>query len=226
MAEEWRVAIDLGDATSAGRSGLWRCKRDLAREMRDRTEGAVVVVGAPSPGPIARLGAWLASGGSHVSAYTDNRATAEAAARVAREVTGQHALAARVCVECWRPVKKHWEDASAVSQSDLAEEYDYQQQEDRRLSAETGVAQWRVRVGLRTHGDTATLAQRLLSDGHHVSQGWKSVVAGADSEDDARRLADEIRQYAPGDADVHAERADTPLHAPDVFLEPPGLPHW
>lgn len=224
VAERWRVAIVLGDPAGARRSGLWRCKRDVAREMRDRTGGAVVVVGAPGSGLIARLGVWLDSGESPVSAYTDNRAAAEAAARVAREVTGQHGLAARVSVECWRPAQRRWEDASAVSQRDLAEERDYQQREDRRLSAETGVAQWRVRIELRSHRDTVALAQRLSSDGHQVEQGWKAVVAGADSEDDAHRLAEKTRQYAPADAEVHAERADTPDWSSGPFVPPGGGP--
>lgn len=181
----------------------------------------MVVTGAPGSGLIARLGAWLVSGESPVSAYTDNRAAAEEAARAAREVMGQHGLAARVSVECWRPVKRRWEDASAVSQRDLAEERDYQQREDRRRSAETGVAQWRVRVDLRTHRDTVALAQRLSSDGHQVDQGWKSVVASAGSEDDAHRLAEKTQQYAPSDAKVHAERADTPVYTGDDFAAGP-----
>ena len=122
---------------------------------------------------------------------------------------------------------KRWEAASAVSQRELAEERDYQQREDRRLSAETGAAQWRVRVELRTHRDTVTLAQRLSSDGHQVNQGWKSVVASADSEDDAHRLAEMTQQYAPSDAEVHAERADTPLYSGEDSaagpLDFPGL---
>jgi hypothetical protein len=212
VADKWRVVILPGDAAGAGRSGLWRFKRDVAREMPDRTGGAVVVAGAPSPGLVSRLRAWLDSGESPVSAYTHDRAAAEAAARVAREVAGQHGLAARVSVECWLPVERRWADASAVSQRDLAEEHDHQQREDRRLSAETGVAQWRVRVELRTHRDAVALAQRLSGDGHQVDQGWNSVLAGADSEDDAHRLAENIQQYPPPGAEVHAERADTPIY--------------
>lgn len=210
MAEQWRVAIVLGDAAGVGWSGLGRCKRDLAREMQDRT--GVVVVGVRD------------SGQSPVFAYPGNRAAAEAAAQVAREVTGQHGLAARVSVECWRPVKGQWEDASAVSQRDLDEERDRQQREDRRLSAETGVAQWRVRVELRTHRDTVALARRLSSEGHQVDQGWKSVVASADTEDDASRLAEKTRQYAPSDAEVHAERADTPDWSSGPIAPPSGGP--
>jgi hypothetical protein len=50
---------------------------------------------------MARMGARLDSGESPVSAYTDNRAAAETAARVAREVTGQHGLTAQVPALTW-----------------------------------------------------------------------------------------------------------------------------
>ena len=147
--------------------------------------------------------------------------------RVAREVAGQHGLTARVTVECWRPAQNQWQDASAVSERDLAEEHDYQQREDRRRSAETGVAQWRVRAELRTHLDAVALAQRLTADGHEVGQGRKSVTASASSEDDARRLAEKIRQYAPAGAEEHAERADTPVYTGEDWatgpLDFPGL---
>jgi hypothetical protein len=227
VTDRWRVVIVLGEAAGAGRSGLWRFKRDVAREMGDRTGGAVVVVGAPSSGPVGRLGTWLTSGESPVSAYTGDRAAAEVAARAAREVAGQHGLAARVSVERWHPVTGQWEDASAVSQRDLAEEHDDQQREDRRRSAETGVAQWRVRIELRTRRETVALAQRLSSDGHQVDQGWKSVVAGADSEDDAHRLAEKTQQYAPSDAEVHVERADTPINTgEDSASGPQDFPIW
>ena len=143
---------------------------------------------------------------SPVVAYADNRLGAEAAAQVAREVTGQHGLAARVSVECWLPVKGRWEDASALSQRDLAEERDDQPREDRRLSAETGIAQWRVRAELRTHRDAVALARRLSAEGHQVIKGWKSVLAFANTVDDANRLAEQTRLYAPADAAVRAEQ--------------------
>lgn len=225
MAERWRVAVVLDGAAGAARSGLSRCKRDVAREMQERSGGAVVVAGGPGSGLIGSLRGWLDSAESPVSAYTDNRAVAEAAAGVAREVTGQHGLPARVSVQCWHPVKRQWEDASALSDRDLAAAHEDQQREDRRLSAETGVAQWRVRVELRTHRDAVALAQRLSGDGHQVSQARQSVAASAASEDDAHRLAEKIQQYAPSDAEVHEERADTPDGTPDVFFGP-ATPSW
>jgi hypothetical protein len=223
VAERWRVAIIPGGAAGAGPAGLrrWRYKRAVAREMQDRTSGAVVVAGKPSSGLTGWLRAWFDWRGSSLSAYTDDHAAAEVAARVAREVTGQHGLSARVSVECWHPLKRRWQEASAVSERDLAAERDRQERNDRRLSAETGVAQWRVRVELRFHRDAAALAQRLSSDGHQVDQGWKSVLAKANSEDDARRLAERIQQYAPAGTEVHAERADTAVYTGEDWTAGP-----
>jgi hypothetical protein len=99
-------------------------------------------------------------------------------------------------------------DASAVSEAALADERDYQRREERRLSAETGIARWRVRVDLRTHRDALALGQRLSNDGRQVEQRWKYVVARADSEDDALGLAERIRQDAPPGAEVLTHRAD------------------
>jgi hypothetical protein len=181
--------------------------------MRDGSGGAVVVTGVPGAGLIARLRAWTVARKSPVSAYTDNRAAAEAAAQIAREVAGQHGLAARVSVVCRHPVTRQWADASAVSERDLAEAHDQQQREDRLRSAETGVARWRVRAELRTHRDTVALAQRLSGDGHEVNQGWKAVLTSAGSEDDAHQLAEKIKRYAPAAAEVRAEPAGTPVYS-------------
>lgn len=216
VAEQWRAVIVLDDARADKSSAMWRCKRDLAREVTDRTSGAAIVVGVPSSRLKAWTLAWAAStrvaGKSPVCAYTSNRAAAEAAAQAARDVAGQHGTSARVSIEYWRPVKRKWEDASAISESDLSEDRHFQQREDRHLSME-GAPQWWVRVELRTHRHAVALAQRLSDDGHHVDQslktGWKTVLASAETEDDARRLAEKAKQYAPDDAAVFAERSGT-----------------
>ena len=215
VAARWRVVIVLDDAFDAA-----QCKRDLAQQMRARA--GVVVIGGPVSAAYD-VGSWLLgsqhSGESPLTALAGDRVAAEAAAQVARQVLNQNRKTGRVLVECWRPVTKQWQDASSVSDGDLAEEHDYQQREDRRLSAETGVPQWRVRVDLRTHRDTVTLARRLSIDGLHVTRDWKAVLAGADCEDDALRLAENIRHNSPSGAEVFVERADA-LGTPD--LAPPG----
>lgn len=228
MAEEWRVTIALDGAPDTERAAWRRCMLDVAREMRERSEGAVAVPALPGSGLISRLRARFDLAESPVVAYADSRGAAELAARVAEEVTGQRGVAVSISVACWRPVRRRWEDAATVSRRDLAKElrslHEYKQREDRRLSAETGVAQWRVRVELHNHRDTVALAQRLSADGHHLHQAWKSVVADADSEDDAHLLAEKVQRYAPADAKVHAERAVTTVPPPSGESRPYGAP--
>lgn len=79
-------------------------------------------------------------------------------------------------------------------------------------SAESGIAQWQVRVELRTHRGTVALAERLSAAGEPIARRWKSLVARADDEDDAHRLLDTIRLYTAADAVVHVERT-APIHA-------------
>lgn len=224
MAEEWRVTIVLDDAPGAegstdGAAGMTSRKmrkrdrgrvrrtRDLAREMRNRLDGGIVAPDVPSGVGFFPLFARLSSlDGSPVRVYVDTREAAEAAAQVAREVGGQRGLSVDVSVECWHPREERW-DAAAISRHDLAEEerisHQRQQQEERRASTETGIAQWQVRAELGTHRDTVTLAERLSAEGHVIARGWKFLVVGADSEDDAHRLAEKIRMYSPADAKIH-----------------------
>jgi hypothetical protein len=57
------------------------------------------------------------------------------------------------------------------------------------------------------------LAQRLSAEGHRITQGWKFLVAGADSEDDAHRLADKIRMCTAADTKINVG-PNTPVNPP------------
>lgn len=226
MAEEWRVTIALDDAPGAdGSTGARsmtprevrkrdrardRRMRDVAWELRDRLDGAAMEPDVPSRSRFrllerldVRLGLLDCSS---VRVYMDSREDAEAGGQIGHEVAGARGLAADVTVECWHPREERW-DAAPISQDDLAEEervsHEHEQQRQRRRSAETGIAQWQVRAELGTHDGTVALAQRLSAEGHSIDRGWKFVVAGADSEDDAHRLADKIRMYTAADAKIH-----------------------
>jgi hypothetical protein len=69
-----------------------------------------------------------------------------------------------------------------------------------------------------------TLARRLSSEGHQVGRRWTSVVAAAHSEDDAHRLAEMAQQYAPPDAEVLTERADTLDYTDDADFSGGTIP--
>lgn len=198
VAQKWRVTIALHGAPGAARCRQRR--REVAQEIRDRLGGEVAEEGE-----------------SRVRIYVGSQETAEAAAQVAREVTGQHGLPADVSVECFHPLERLWADGATASRHDLAEEvrtlreheqreHDAHQQEERRRSAETGIAQWQVHVKLRTHRGTVALAEQLSADGQPVIRRWRSLIAGASCEDDAHRLAETIRLHTGTDAVVRVER--------------------
>lgn len=89
------------------------------------------------------------------------------------------------------------------------------------------MAEWQVRAELRTRRDTVALAQRLSADGLHFEKGWKLIVAGATSEDDANRLGETIRLHAAANAEVHVRRlARSParFHVPGGPSIPPPPP--
>ena len=70
--------------------------------------------------------------------------------------------------------------------------------------AQSGRALWEVRLELPSHGRTRELADRLEQDGLHVIRRWTFLLVGADSEDDARELAERLRNEAP-DAAIQVE---------------------
>ena len=59
--------------------------------------------------------------------------------------------------------------------------------------------------------DGDALADKLRSEGRTVIRRWRFLVVGANNEDDARELAEQIRQEAPPDATVRAEHSGTRL---------------
>ena len=63
-------------------------------------------------------------------------------------------------------------------------------------AAASGIAQWEARVECRSHREAVALASKLRSEGRAVVRRWKFLVVGANSEDEARELAEQIRREA------------------------------
>jgi hypothetical protein len=81
-------------------------------------------------------------------------------------------------------------------------------------SLATGAAQWEVRVDFPSHQEAVALAATLRSEGLPVIRRWKFLVVGANNEDEARELADQIRREAPTDARIRAE--PSPVYLPFI----------
>jgi hypothetical protein len=107
-------------------------------------------------------------------------------------------------LEHWDPVGGKWQHA--VVNPEQAAAWARSQEEDRVWSVASGKAAWTVRVELASHHDLVLLARRLKSGGWQVIRRRKYLLAGANCEDDASRLAAQIRADTSADAVVSVER--------------------
>jgi hypothetical protein len=110
-------------------------------------------------------------------------------------------------VDRWHDLEQSWEDESVPLPQTEAEreaERDRLEETEEAESRATGRALWEVRLELPSHGETQDLADRLEQEGLHVIRRWTFLLVGAESEDDARKLADRLRAEAP-DAAIQVE---------------------
>jgi len=192
MADDWRVTIDFDDEADGTQLGEWLAAVDLEGEERTSLGDRVIV----------------SRDGPRVYLYADS---AEPAREVLRTVSArieQEGHAAVTSLERWHPVEQAWKDDSVPmpdTPEELAAEHDRFQEREAAESAETGAAQWEVRIELGTHEETVALAERLESEGIPVVRRHTFLLAGAANEDDARQLAERIRGEASGSAKVEVE---------------------
>ena len=152
----------------------------------------------------------VGAGDSQVFLYAGSEIAAEEAERVARAVLAEHGIEAEFALDRWHPVEEEWEDAgAAIPRTDAERQTEHQKLLDAETaeSLSTGYAQWEARVEFPTHHEAVALAGKLRSEGKPVVRRWKFLVVGANNEDDARQLAEQIRQEAPPDATVSAEHS-------------------
>ena len=126
-------------------------------------------------------------------------------------VLAQHSVSADFRLERWDLLGEAWRDTAAESTGDAAPDphavHDRQQEQDRQQSLATGFAAWQVRVELPSQRDVRALAQRLKTEGWPVRQRRNYLVAGANCEDDASDLAEEIAGCGWAGAGIRVERA-------------------
>ena len=192
MADDWRVTIDFDDEGDGTQLTEWLAAVDLEGEQRSSLGGRVIV----------------SRDGPRVYLYADSEEPAREVLRTVSARIDQEGHAAVTALERWHPVEQVWKDGSVPlpdTPEELAEEHERLQEREAAESAETGAAQWEVRIELGTHEETVALAERLESEGIPVVRRHTFLLAGAASEDDAQALAERVRGEAPDDAKVEVE---------------------
>jgi hypothetical protein len=192
VANDWRVTVTLQDAAHAGRVLESLHEHEVEDDARHRL-GDRVAVSADGPS---------------IFLYAGTENSAREAEQVARELTAKRDLSAEFALDRWHPVEEEWESSGvALPQTDeeRAAEHQRLEAEETQESLATGNAQWEVRVDLPSHHAAVELADRLRGEGRTVIRRWTLLVLGANDEDDAKALAQVIKQEAPAGATVEAQ---------------------
>ena len=192
--DDWRVTVTLHDEAHVGRALQSLREHEVSDDVRRRLGHRVAV----------------STDGPRVFLYTHTEDAAREADRVVREVLTQRGLGADFALDRWHPAEEEWQDADVpLPQSDeqRAAEHQRLEAEETQESLATGHAQFEVRVELPSHRAAVALADRLQAEGRPVIRRWKFLVLGANDSDDARDLAQVIKQEAPAGATVQVEEA-------------------
>lgn len=197
-SSDWRVTISLSDVAHTERVQRSVSEREVEDDVRHRL-GSNVVVGA---------------GEGQIFLYAGTESAARQAEQVARQVLADDGIAADFALHRWHPVEEQWESPDvALPQTDAerAAEHERLKAAETADSLASGTAQWQARAELPSHRAAVALAGKLTSEGWPVVRRWRFLVIGVSNEDQARELAEHIRQEAPDGATVRAEPAGVRL---------------
>ena len=195
---DWRVTISLTGQAHVEQARQSISEQEVEQDVRQKL-GRNIVVGA---------------GDSQIFLYAGTELAATEAERTAREMLGQLGIEAEFALHRWHPVEEEWQSPDvAMPQTEAEREAEHQRLEDAETadSVAAGSAMWQARVELESHRQAVALAHKLQGEGYPVVRRWKFLVVGANNEDDARALAEHIRQEAPAGAVVCAEPAGVRL---------------
>jgi hypothetical protein len=150
----------------------------------------------------------VSADGPNVFLYADTEAAARAAESAVQETLGAESVDADIALDRWHPLEERWEDASVpLPQTDEERRVEHErlEAEETAESQASGVAEWEVKVELESHHDAEELADRLEAEGWSIVRRWKYVLVGCSNEDEARALADDLKEKAPAGAAIEVE---------------------
>jgi hypothetical protein len=190
VADDWRLTATL--SVEGTRRLLEQLREHEADDaVRHRLGGAVAVSGE----------------GNVVYAYADSADAIHEAESVVRSLLAEHGVHSELRIDRWHELEQRWEDESVPlprTETERRAELDRLEETEAAEARQSGRALWEVRLELPSHGRTRELADRLEQEGLRVIRRWRFLLVGADTEDDARELAERLSSEAP-DAAIQVE---------------------
>jgi hypothetical protein len=197
-SSDWRVTISLTDPEHVERARQSFSEHKVEEDVH-RSLGRNIVVGA---------------GDGQIFLYAGTENAARQAEQVARGVLAEDGIDAEFALHRWHPIEEEWESPDvALPRTEAERQAEHQRLEDAETadSVARGSAQWQARVELPTHRDAVAMATKLQEEGRTVVRRWKFLLVGANNEDDAQTIAEQLRSEAPPGATVTAEAAGVRL---------------
>jgi hypothetical protein len=137
--------------------------------------------------------------GADLFAYTGSREQADAVVKLISEVAAEHEP--ELTLERWHPTAQSWEDADVPLPSTDAEqsaEHAARLALERAEAAERGYPAYEVRVECASRQEAEELADRLTEAGLRSVVRYRYLLLGANDEDAATALAEQVRGLAGG----------------------------
>jgi len=194
MSDDWRLMIEVGEPPALERLVEAIGRDRLVREARDALGGRVAVT----------------HDGPHLFVYGDSEEQVRAAQTALQPLLTEHGIPETAAMtQRWHPEEEHWEAPTVLMPDEAPEEealeHRREEADDRERSREQGYPEWEVRLGLPSRHDASVLAEQLESEGIPVTRRWRYLLVGAETEDDARALAQRLRDEAPADTELIVE---------------------
>ncbi len=192
MADDWRLTVDFDDEHDGVQLVERLGAREFAREEKERLGDRVIV----------------SRDSAKVFFYADAETGAREVEQLVRtdiEAEMRHAI---VTLERWHPVEEVWKDAGEpvpTSGDALEAEHAARRDRDSEEAAETGYAEWEVRVEFSSREDTDREAERLEGEGIPVVRRSHYLLLGAVDEEAAEDLSNRLQATLPAGATVHVQ---------------------
>jgi hypothetical protein len=200
--DDWRVTVSLPAEEHSGRLVASLAEAEVENDARAALGERVVVGGGDDPGV--------------VFLYTGTREAAREAERLVRGIVAEHGVDADYAIHRWHPEEERWEpDEVTLPTTEAQHEAEHERLEEDEVeeSEQLGEALWEVRVEFDSHRDAVEMADRIesesdeLLDGYTISvvRHWRYLLIGADNEDQAHEIAEQIRGRLPAGAELKVE---------------------
>jgi hypothetical protein len=191
VADDWRLTIELDDEARSRELVAWLSEVRLESGEREPLGERVIV----------------SRDGPRVFLYTDAEERARHVEALVLAKLG-HPAAGHVELSRWHPAEQRWEDPSVPlprNEEEWRAEHERLQAREARESRAAGYAEWEVRVELPGHDETTEFAERLEREGVPVVRRYTYLLVGAVNQDQARELAQRLKDEAPEGATVEVE---------------------